>query len=139
MTHDVKVQTTCPEPWTGYRPQRPPKRAEDIKESSHHLADRFTDGVALLIHCTFRYFLGRTTIATTTFARDLARAWPHIPTHTASMIRRELDEEFDRDDMMRKNNGQDYRHLPLGRDCDRAAWDKVRNAYQEQDKNEEAE
>ena len=80
----------------------------------------------LLVAAT-RYFMGRMTIRTTCFARELATAWPELPEHTRITIQRELDEAFLRDDEARKR-GDDYR--PLGHDCDREAWEEVRRAYQ---------
>lgn len=90
------------------------------------LVSCFFDGAPHLIHCAFRYYLGRMTIATCQFAHDLAKAWPLLPESTASMIRRELEEHFNRDDEARLN-GSKYK--PLGMDCDRAAWERVRRVY----------
>ena len=53
---------------------------------------RHFDPHMLLIAAT-RYFIGRMTIATCSFAQDeLAKAWPHIPQKTRAIIRRELEE-----------------------------------------------
>jgi hypothetical protein len=81
-----------------------------------------------LIHSTFRYCLGRQTAYSATFAHDLAKAWPLLPPSIAGMIRRELDEAFADDDWARQIGVE--RHLPLGQDMDRAAWELVRKAYQ---------
>ena len=76
----------------------------------------------LLIAAT-RYFTGRMTIATCAFARELATAWPEIPEETRNIIKRDLEDEFRRDDEARKRGDQ---HKPLGMDCDREAWKQVR-------------
>ena len=88
-----------------------------------------------LVFWSFRYFLGRMTIATVCFAEDLAKAWPYLTPNVQGLIKRELEEEFERDDeaRLRKTEStvanQYFRSFPLGHDCDRAAWQKVRDAY----------
>ena len=94
----------------------------------------FFGGLPQLIHCSFRYYIGRQTIATCTFAQCLAKAWPMIPDKTATMIRRELEEAFKDDDDAR-SRGLEW--TPLGMDCDRAAWEQVRTAYHKLDKTTE--
>lgn len=84
---------------------------------SQRLIDCFSDGPEGLVHCAFRYYLGRRTIAACCFARDLAKAWPLLTPRTAGMIRAELETAFERDD--------------VGGACDRAAWETVRRAYSE--------
>lgn len=76
----------------------------------------------LLIAAT-RYFTGRMTIATCAFADELGKAWPEIPEETRNIIKRDLEDEFRRDDEARARGDQ---HKPLGMDCDRAGWEKVR-------------
>lgn len=66
-----------------------------------------------LIHASFRYYLGRRTIATCAFAKDLASAWDHIGKNTRMMIAEEL---------LRAYKGW----RPLGHDCDREMWDLVK-------------
>ena len=96
-------------------------------EGGHQtLVDCFFDGAPYLIHCAFRYNLGRMTIASSMFAGDLAKAWPMLPEGTANMIRRELEDAFKSDDEARLRGAG---HNPLGMDCDRDAWEKVRQAY----------
>jgi len=82
---------------------------------------------AELVLATFRYFLGRCTIATCCFAQhELAVAWPHLPAKVQDAIRKELEFAFDRDDASRRTGGNAH---PLGWDCDRQAWQHVRDAY----------
>ena len=94
-----------------------------IYQSHHHL-EAF-DPHSLLIAAQ-RYYQGRRTIAAASFARELAEAWPTIPAHTRGIIRRDLEQAFEDDDMARAE-GRTYR--PLGMDCDRQAWEMVRQAW----------
>ncbi len=88
-----------------------------------------------LVFWSFRYFLGRMTIATVSFAEDLAKAWPFLDERVQKLIKRELEHEFELDDRARADRAEKgeqsiYKHsLPLGMDCDRTAWQKVRDAY----------
>ena len=74
----------------------------------------------------FRYFVGRMTISACAFASDLARAWDSLPAGTRSIIQRELEDKFRRDDEARASYDP---YLPLGMDMDREAWELVRKAY----------
>ena len=77
-----------------------------------------------LVHASFRYYLGRRTIATCAFARSLAVAWPLLSQSTRVMIARELAQAY-----AEAARNPDWQ--PLGADCDREAWDKVRDAMGE--------
>jgi hypothetical protein len=77
----------------------------------------------MLIIAATRYFTGRMTIATCAFADELAKAWSEIPEETRNIIKRDLEDKFRRDDEARARGDQ---CKPLGMDCDRAAWEKVR-------------
>lgn len=87
------------------------------------------DAHSLIIAAT-RYYIGRMTIAACCFANELADAWPFLPVHARSIIRRDLSEAFERDDASRAANDS---FKPLGMDCDREAWEKVRKAWQAAD------
>lgn len=89
------------------------------------IADHF-DGESEIVFYSFRYFLGRQTIAACSFAESLAEAYPMLTERVQFMIKQELDEAFKRDDDDRAN-GRNYH--ALGDDCDRAAWEMVRQAY----------
>jgi len=90
----------------------------------------FHDTPDQLIHCAFRYYLGRMTIAACCFAKNLAEAWPHLDENVAAMIQRELEEEFVRDNRERAapKKKRYFNRFHLGHDCDRAAWELVREA-----------
>jgi hypothetical protein len=92
-----------------------------------NLADKFHGGAGELVFWSFRYFLGRRTIAACQFARDLANAWDDLPSHVKGLIARELEEAFEKDDEAREPNSVNYR--TLGEDCDRKSWEEVRKKY----------
>lgn len=103
---------------------------KDIKLLESFTSDKPSD----LVFWSFRYFLGRQTIATCSFARSLATAWPYLDACHKKLIRRELEEAFASDDEACKTGNA---YLPrLGWDCDRAAWQEVRNAYNKELANE---
>jgi hypothetical protein len=88
----------------------------------------------------YRYFQGRMTAATCDFARRLARAWPHLEDHERNLIRKELEEAFRRDDEDRLQASETPGRpsiLWLGHDCDRAAWETVREAWRAFDEEDE--
>ena len=95
------------------------------------------DSVDDLVFWSFRYFLGRQSIAAYGFSGDLAKAWPFLADKSKIMIKRELTEEFERDNRARQlhQEKQDsdpkcdkYPYFPLGQDCDRAGWLRVLEA-----------
>lgn len=83
-------------------------------------------GESELAFWSFRYFLGRMTIQTCHFAEQLAKVWTQIDERHRCLIREELEHAFVKDDEARNANSK---WLPLGMDCDREAWEKVRSAY----------
>ena len=101
-------------------------KSTELAARYKRLLGSFHDSPDDLVFWSFRYFLGRNSIHTASFAADLARAWPHLDMRTAVMIRIELTEAFERDAVQRANpNRLSY---PLGTDCVKAAWDLVRQA-----------
>jgi len=103
---------------------------QDTKLLSCFSSDTTSD----LVFWSFRYFIGRMTIATCCFADSLAKGWEHLEPRIQELIKRELEREFERDDEARKdrieNPESPFKYsLPLGHDCDREAWQKVRDAY----------
>jgi len=102
-----------------------------MNDRQRKLLEHFSDAPDDLVFWAFRYFLGRCTIHTCCFAKELAEAWRHLDKRVADMIKNELEKEFERDDIARAE-GEQYK--PLGWDCDRAAWEKVREAYLKKEK-----
>lgn len=84
------------------------------------LPDRF-------IHQATRYVMGRKTGAVHFHCRWLAANWDRIPEAERDIIRRDLDEAFERDDRARRMGSRDI--LWLGDDCDRQDWERVRSLY----------
>lgn len=70
-----------------------------------------------------RYYLGRETYAVGQFCDILIEAWPALSKRTQALIRRDIEEAFERDDAARFRV---QTWIPLGRDCDRAQWERVR-------------
>lgn len=70
----------------------------------------------------FRYYLGRMTISTHSFCDALMENWLEIPKRAQIVIKRDLEEEINRDDMDRKAERD---HCALGHDCDSQKWREV--------------
>ncbi len=83
------------------------------------------DAVEMLI-CTTRYYTGSRTISASTWAEDLARHWASLPKGARIVIKRDLDNAFERDNTSRQNR---EKYHALGDDCDRVMWEKVRAAW----------
>jgi hypothetical protein len=86
-----------------------------------------------------RYNAGRATAYAAGFAEDLARVWPRLPPEAQLQIEQDLSRLFRKDDEARERRQLQHlmplanladAPLPLGMDCDRAAWEKVRQAWQ---------
>jgi hypothetical protein len=110
------------------------------KQPIDPIAARFSGGSSELLFWSYRYFVGRMSASVSDFAERLARSWYHIDPRYKALIRDELTREFARDDELRaerklkKPEETSYPFsLPLGHDCDRAAWDKVRTAWEDED------
>lgn len=78
-----------------------------------------------------RYYMGRMSYAVGNFCEALRREWPALPEHAKQIIKRDLEEEIKRDDQSRADGESSiYTHNPLGHDCDREEWLKVRALWQ---------
>ena len=84
-----------------------------------------SDEITLWLGAT-QYYLGRMTIAVGEFANMLIEAWPSMNEATRQIIRRFVESEFEKDDMLRMIGNQ---YLPLGQDCDRKEWERVRRLW----------
>lgn len=74
-----------------------------------------------------RYYLGRTTYAVDDFCQLLIGNWETFCSKTQELIRRDVEDAFQRDDEFRADN--ETRWLPLGDNCDRQSWERVRNLW----------
>lgn len=77
----------------------------------------------LMVIAAVRYCTGRSTYIVGDCADWLIRLWPSLPEGTRTVIRRDIDEAFARDDADRAA-GSEYK--ALGHDWDRADWERVR-------------
>jgi len=73
-----------------------------------------------------RYYLGRRTYAVGDFCEELIANWSFFEEATKDILIREIEAEFDRDDLARLE-GRDYK--PLGDNCDRQSWEKARSLW----------
>lgn len=81
-----------------------------------------------MIHQSFRYVLGRRTYAVSQWVDWACANWDTIPDSEKRIIVNELEEAFERDDECRAKWDSQYT-LPLGDDCDREQWERVREKY----------
>lgn len=102
-----------------------------MQKRQAELACCFSGGTDDLVFWSYRYFMGRMTISTCAFANELATAWPLLGLRQKDIIKKELEQEFERDDKARKDKKKKagFCMYPLGQDCDRAAWQLVRDVY----------
>lgn len=80
------------------------------------------------------YYLGRMTADVGEFCANLIGHWEKLDEATRQIIARDILDEFERDDRMREgwHNSTDPHDrkplcMPLGMDCDRREWEKVRD------------
>ena len=76
----------------------------------------------------FRYYCGRMTYAVGDFCGMLIAEWPDLPAPLRNLIGAELEAEFRRDDELR---GKGASYLPLGNQCDRESWERVRALWRD--------
>lgn len=86
-------------------------------------------GDGLMALAAFRYCLGRMTYIVGDCERWVFANWEHYPPNIRKLIQSEVEDEIKRDDEARER-GDDYK--PLGHDCDRAAWERVRTLWKPQ-------
>lgn len=98
-----------------------PEIIERAKELLRHQPFGRDDLMAI---AAFRYCLGRMTYIVSDCADWLIQQWPNISKQAQAIIRRDLEEAFQRDDADRLNNSI---HKALGHDCDRNEWERVRD------------
>lgn len=90
------------------------------------------DVESMLWIASTRYYLGRMSYAVGDFCSHLIGAWPRLDDNTRDVIRRDVESEFERDDVARHTRMHDPgSRIPfaLGMDCDRAEWEKVRKLW----------
>lgn len=82
----------------------------------------------LMVIAATRYCMGRMTYIVGNCVDWLIQIWPLLSVQTRNIIRRDIEEAFDRDDRDREfNHSINY----LGHDCDRKEWERVRRLWAE--------
>jgi len=115
------------------RHSSPPWRSMKTSKSSQPAQVGLSEGLGawgrddLMAIAAVRYCLGRMTYITSDCSEWLIEQWPNIKPSAQAVIRRDIDEAFQRDDEARES-GDAYK--PLGWDCDRAVWATVRALWQ---------
>lgn len=80
----------------------------------------------LMVIAAFRYCLGRKTYIVGECAAWLIKTWPLLNEQTRTIIQRDLEEQFELDDRARAEQRE---YKPLGWDCDRKEWERVRRLW----------
>lgn len=80
----------------------------------------------LMVIAAFRYCLGRSTYIVGECAAWIIKTWPLLNEQTRTIIQRELEEQFELDDHARAKQRE---FKPLGWDCDRREWERVRKLW----------
>ena len=79
-----------------------------------------------------RYYLGRHSYSVSSFCNLLIFNWNKLFESVRSLIEKEVEEEFRKDDRIRDRNGGFLDHKTvgaLGMDCDRKCWEGVRKLW----------
>lgn len=79
-----------------------------------------------LVMSATAYYLGRMTHLVDSHCDAVVKAWTDLPTHVRDYIQRIVDEAFSRHEIV-KTLGKDLG--PLGNNCDRESWEKVRACW----------
>lgn len=82
----------------------------------------------LMVMAAFRYCLGRQSYIVSDCADWLIEQWPNFSDSTKEIIKRDLEEEFQRDNEARATK-EAICFKPLGMDCDRTQWERVRQLW----------
>jgi hypothetical protein len=104
-----------------------------MNKKDSKLINCFSETPSHLIWCAFRYFLGRRTAATASFANDLAKALPHLHPVARDGIIQEFRDACARDAKDRAGEIKYLNENPeLGPLHCRAAWISVLHAHDNQ-------
>lgn len=86
--------------------------------------------VDYMVMSTVDRCLGSKTIAAMLFVQEIDEAWERLPRHVRDYIQRVVEERFVIDDEERAAGLTEF--LPLGMDCDRREWEKLRERWRVQ-------
>ena len=80
-----------------------------------------------------RYALGRMSTAPSDVCDWLLANWQHLHETTRTVIQRDIEREFERDDEQRAEEPDACQSSrPLGWDCDRYTWERVRALWEKE-------
>lgn len=112
--------------------------ARDSKGDLHHPPPAYTGPLVdlglvpdFLVVDAVRYALGRMTYQVEETTRWVVSMWERFPRPLRNQIRKDVEWQFNMDDQARAQGRRE--HLPLGMDCDRASWERVRALWKEAD------
>lgn len=80
-----------------------------------------------------RYYIGRMTYAVRDFCSLLIKAWSELNPHAQAIIKRDVEDAFERDDVVRAGKMKGHGYLALGMDVDRRCWESVRTLWKDGD------
>jgi len=86
----------------------------------------------LMVIAAVRYSLGRMTYIVSDCCDWIIGNWNSWPENVKRIIQRDIEEKFREDDQFRAD---DYEYRPLGMDCDRAQWERVRKLWKKEENN----
>lgn len=86
------------------------------------------DDITLWLAAT-RYYLGRRTYAVGVYCDLLIKRWQDIDPIARELIKRNVEDEFKRDDQARAAG---MAWPPLGDHCDRESWSDVRQLWRDE-------
>jgi len=81
----------------------------------------------LMVIAAVRYCIGRMSYIVSDCADWIIANWNDWPESTRNIIKRDREEAFKSDDEARED---DRAYFPLGMDCDRQQWERVRRIWQ---------
>ncbi len=84
----------------------------------------------LMATSAVRYCLGRRTYIATVCADWLVLVWESLPENVQRIIQRDVEEAFAKDDAIRADPVASPAYRPLGDDCDRREWERVRKLWE---------
>jgi hypothetical protein len=97
-----------------------------MKHTELHLKGVDAD---LIVMAAMRYCMGRRSYIVSTMVDFLIANWDNLSDSCKSILKRDLEEAFERDDEDRAR-GREFSHL--GDNIDRVTWERVRELYNDQ-------
>lgn len=102
------------------------KLTRENERLRNELADAFGRGQLMAI-AAVRYCLGRQSYIVGDCVDWMEQVWPSLYPETQTVIKRDIEEAFRRDDDDRIDGRE---HKAMGMDCDRAQWERARRLWE---------